>query len=373
MIIGVPKEIKNNENRVAIIPANIKVLIKSGHSVYIQKDAGINSGFTDDQYVEQGAKILDTIEEVYKIADIIVKVKEPQPSEYPLLKENQTLFTYLHLAVDKELTKVLLNKKITAIAYETIQTEDGNLPLLIPMSEIAGKMSVQIAANLLEKHNGGAGILMGGAAGVPPAKVVIIGAGVVGISAAKIAVGFGADVRIIDVNLNKLRYVENMFGSKVKTYMSNEYNLSKQTHKANVVIGAVLIPGLKAPHLITEEMVKNMKKGSVIVDVAIDQGGIVETIDRITTHDNPTYEKHGVIHYSVANIPGAVARTSTIALTNSTQSYLTNIVNMGVIEAIKAHPSLAKGTNTYGGHVTNQAVAESLGMKYAELSMLIGF
>lgn len=373
MIIGVPKEIKNNENRVAITPAGVRDLVKNSHKVLVQKTAGSNSGFEDSEYIEQGAMIVDTIEEVYAKSDVVVKVKEPQPSEYNLLKENQTLFTYLHLAVDEELTKVLMNKKVTAIAYETIQTEDGQLPLLVPMSEVAGKMSVQIAANILEKHNGGSGVLLGGIAGVSPGKVVIIGGGVVGISAAKIAIGFGADVRILDVDLNKLRNIENIFGSKIKTYMSNHYNLVNQATQADALIGAVLIPGKKAPHLIDEDTVKKMKKGSVIVDVAIDQGGIVETIDRITTHSNPTFEKYGVVHYSVANIPGAVARTSTIGLTNATQKYLMYIANMGTIEAVKAFPELAKGVNTYAGKLTNEAVAESLGLKCSELSMLIGF
>ncbi len=373
MIIGVPKEIKNNENRVALIPANINALIKNNHKVVVQKNAGLNSGFTDEQYVEAGAQILPTIEEVYSAADIIVKVKEPQPSEFKLMKKNQTLFTYLHLAVDKELTDALLERKVTGIAYETIQTDDGALPLLTPMSEIAGKMSVQIAATISEKHHGGSGILMGGVPGVAPAKVVVIGAGVVGVNAVKIAVGLGADVSVVDINVNKLKEVDDIFGSRVKTYMSNEYNIAKLVKEADVLIGAVLIPGKKAPHLVTEEMVKTMRKGSVIVDVAIDQGGVIETIDRITTHDHPTYEKHGVVHYSVANIPGAVSRTSTIALTNVTFSYLDHIVNMGVIEAVKKIPSLAKGVNTYGGALTNKAVADSLNMKYSELSMLIGF
>lgn len=373
MIIGVPKEIKNNENRVALTPAGVNALANNSHTIYVQKNAGLNSGFPDEQYVEQGAKILDTIEEVYAKSDIIVKVKEPLPSEYPLFKKGQTLFTYLHIAVDKELTKALLEKEVTGIAYETIQTADGQLPLLTPMSEVAGKMSVQIAANILEKHNGGSGVLLGGVAGVAPGKVAIVGGGIVGISAAKIAIGMGADVSILDVNLNRLREIENIFGSRIKTYMSNPYNLESQVKRADVLIGAVLIPGKKAPHLITEKMVKSMQKGSVIVDVAIDQGGIVETMDRITTHDNPTFEKHGVVHYSVANIPGAVARTSTIALTNATLSYLLQLANGGIIESIKSNPALFKGVNTFKGKLTNEAVAESLGLKYSELSMLIGF
>lgn len=373
MIIGVPKEIKIKEDRVAITPQNVYSLVNMGHKVYIQKSAGIGSGYSDEEYKDEGAIILDTIEEIYNIAEIIVKVKEPLPSEYKLLKKNQILFTYLHLAIEKELTQELLSKKITAIAYETIQTPDGELPLLTPMSEVAGKMSIQIAANLLENRNKGAGILLGGIAGVPSGKVLIIGAGHVGINAAKIAVGMGADVSIVDINTDKLRYVDNIFGSKIKTYISNEYNLEELTKVTDVLIGAVLIPGYKAPCIITEEMVKRMKKGSVIVDVSIDQGGIVETIDRIQTIDNPTFEKYGVIHYSVANIPGSVARTSTIALTNETFKYLTEIVNKGVIDAIKKNSALQKGVNTFNGKLTNKGVSKALNMDYTELTGIIGF
>ena len=373
MIIGVPKEIKTKEDRVAITPQGVKSLVSQGHKVIIEKSAGVGSGFTDEEYISQGATIVVSPENVYSQADIIVKVKEPQPSEFKLLKKNQILFTYLHLAVEKELTKVLLDKKITSIAYETIETDDKKLPLLIPMSEVAGKMSVQIAANLLENRNKGAGILLGGIAGVPAGKVLIIGAGYVGINAAKIAVGMGANVSILDVDTNKLRKLDDMFGSKIKTYVSNEYNLKELIKDTDVLIGAVLIPGHKAPSIVTEEMVKSMKKGSVIVDVSIDQGGIVETMDRITTHDNPSFEKHGVIHYSVANIPGSVARTSTIALTNETINYLNVIVNENLIEAIKKNKALAKGVNTFGGHITNKGVAQAQDLEFTELSSLIGF
>ncbi len=373
MIIGVPKEIKIKEDRVAITPQNVNTLIKSGHKVIIEKSAGIGSGFSDDEYKQAGAIIKDNAEDVYKEAEIIVKVKEPLPSEYKYLRKNQILFTYLHLAIKEELTKELLAKKVISIAYESIQTEDNTLPLLTPMSEVAGKMSIQIAANLLENRNGGKGILLGGIAGVGAGKVLIVGAGHVGINAAKIAVGMGADVTITDIDINKLRHADNIFGSKIKTYISNEFNLKLLTKTADVVIGAVLIPGHKAPHIITEEMVKNMEKGSVIVDVSIDQGGIVETIDRVQTIDNPTFEKYGVIHYSVSNIPGSVARTATIALTNETIKYLSDIVNKGVIEAIKNDSSLAKGVNTFNGKLTNQGAANSLNMEYTELSSLIGF
>ena len=373
MKIGIPKEIKVKEDRVAITPQGVSILAKQGHTLYIEKSAGVGSGFSDEEYKNAGAVIFNSAEEVYENAEIIVKVKEPQPSEYKLLKKNQILFTYLHLAVEKELTKELINRKVTSIAYETIQTKDGRLPLLVPMSEVAGKMSVQIAANLLENRNKGAGILLGGIAGVPAGKVVIIGACSVGINAAKIAVGMGANVSIVDVNTDKLRHVDDMFGSKIKTYVSNEYTLKELVKDADALICAVLIPGHKAPILITEEMVKSMRKGSVIVDVSIDQGGIVETIDRITTIDNPSFEKYGVVHYSVANIPGSVARTSTIALTNETIKYLSAIVNNGLIEAIKADFSLAAGINTFNGQLTNKGVAEALDMEFTELPSIIGF
>ncbi len=373
MIIGVPKEIKIKEDRVAMTPYHAHSLVSDGHKVIIEKSAGLGSGFTDEEYIKEGAVIAASAEEVYRDSQIIVKVKEPLPSEYKLLKKNQILFTFLHLAVEKELTKVLIDKKITSIAYETIQTKDGKLPLLIPMSEVAGKMSVQIAARLLENINKGKGILLGGVAGVPPAKVLIVGAGNVGINAVKIAVGMGADVSVADVDTEKLRYIDDIFGQKIKTYISNTATLKELTQISDVVIGAVLIPGYKAPCIITEEMVKNMKKGSVIIDVSIDQGGIVETVDRIQTLDNPAFEKYGVIHYSVANIPGSVARTSTIALTNETMKYLSKIANDGLIDAVKKDESLAKGINTFNGFVTNKGVAKSLNIEYTQLPSIIGF
>ncbi len=373
MIIGVVKEIKSEENRVGLTPHCIQLLNNKGHKVYIEKGAGIGSGFADEEYAKEGAVILNSPEEVYQISDMIVKVKEPQPCEYKFLKKEQIIFTYLHLAVEKVLTTELINKKITSIAYETIETEDKKLPLLIPMSEIAGRMSVQIAANLLENRNNGSGILLSGVAGVPAGKVLIVGAGSVGINAAKIAVGMGANVCVADIDTQKLRVIEDKFGSQVKTYISTPSNLSRLIKEADVVIGAVLIPGHKAPVLITEDMVKSMKKGSVIIDVSIDQGGIVETMDRITTHKNPTYEKYGVIHYCVSNMPGSVARTSTLALTNETIKYILKIADNGLVNSIKTDAALAKGVNTFKGFLTNKGVAEAHNLEYTEIPSLIGF
>lgn len=373
MIIGIPKEIKNWENRVSLTPSGAKTLVDNNHTVYIQSTAGFGSGFTDEEYVEAGAKILDTIEEVYAKSDMIIKVKEPQSSEYGLLREGQLLFTYLHLAVEPELTKALMKNKVNSVAYETIQTAKGELPLLTPMSEIAGRMAVQIGASFLEKPHGGRGVLLSGVPGVTPADVVIIGGGVVGLNATKIAFGMGANVTVLDLNLNRLRYFDDIFHGKVKTLMSNRFNIEECAKFADLLIGAVLIPGAKAPHLVSEDVVKLMKKGSVIVDVAIDQGGIFETIDRVTTHQNPVYEKHGVMHYSVANIPGAVARTSTIALTNATLPYALKLANQGFVKAVKSCEELVKGVNTCQGSLVSKPVADSLGIKYTELSMLIGF
>lgn len=373
MLIGIPKEIKNWENRVSLTPSGAKTLIENGHKVLVQSTAGLGSGFADEEYEAVGASIATTIEEVYKKSEMIMKVKEPQQSEYELMKEGQLLFTYLHLAVEPELTKALLKRKVTGIAYETIQTEHGELPLLTPMSEIAGRMAVQIGASYLENPHGGRGVLLGGVPGVPPADVVIIGAGVVGFNATKIAYGMGANVTVIDLNLHKLRYFDDIFHGKVKTLMSNSLNIEECAKNADLMIGAVLIPGAKAPHLVSEETVKQMRPGAVIVDVAIDQGGIFETIDRVTTHENPIYDKHGVMHYSVANIPGAVARTSTIALTNSTLPYALKLANLGFIKAAKSCLELAKGINTCQGHLVSEPVAESLGREHTELSLIIGF
>lgn len=371
MIIGVPKEIKNNENRVAITPAGVEALVNAGHKVVIEQNAGAGSGITDEQYVAAGAQMLPEPKDVFAAADMIMKVKEPLPAEYDLFKEGQILFTYLHLAPEPELTQALLKKKVVGIAYETIQPDDRSLPLLTPMSEVAGRMSVQIGAQFLEKPHGGKGVLMAGVPGVAPAKVTIVGGGIVGTSAAKMAIGLGADVTILDLNPNRLRYLNDIFGARLKTLISNSYNLKQAVAEADVVIGCVLIPGAKAPKIVTEEMVKAMSPGSVIVDVAIDQGGCVETVDKITTHTDPTFVKYGVVHYSVANMPGAVARTSTFALTNSTLPYAVALANKGYEAAIKDDIALARGVNVIDGKVTYKAVAQALNLEYTPLDKVI--
>lgn len=371
MIIGVPKEIKNNENRVALTPAGAKALTEAGHSVLIEDDAGSGSGIANKEYVSAGSRIINSAAEIFNTADMIIKVKEPQPSEYALFRPGQILFTYLHLAPEPELTHALLERKVTGIAYETIQLVDGSLPLLIPMSEVAGRMSVQVGARFLEKHVYGRGILLGGVPGVPAAHVVIIGGGTVGRNAAKIAIGMGAQVTVIDKCADKLRYLDDIFGSRITTMISNSYNIAAAVLNADLLIGAVLVPGAKAPHLVTEEMVKTMQPGAVIVDVAIDQGGSIETIDHVTTHDDPIYEKYGVIHYSVANMPGAVARTSTFALTNATLPYILEIAKKGLKVAMLNNPALAKGLNTFSGHVVYPAVAEALKLDYIPIEKLI--
>jgi alanine dehydrogenase len=363
MIVGVPREIKNNENRVAITPAGVEAMNKAGHTVVIEHNAGLGSGISNVAYQSAGAQILPTAKEVFAKADMIMKVKEPLPSEYDLFKPGQILFTYLHLAPEPELTKALLAKKVTGIAYETIEV-GRTLPLLLPMSEVAGRMSVQIGAQFLEKPCGGKGILLGGVPGVESAQVVIVGGGIVGTNAAKMALGLGARVTILDKSTERLQYLDDIFQGRVTTVMSNSYNIGSWVKKADLLVGAVLVPGAKAPKLVSEDMVKSMSDGSVIVDVAIDQGGSVETIDRITTHSEPTYVKHGVVHYAVANMPGAVARTSTFALTNATLDYALQIANKGWKKAVKENESLAKGLNVVGGMVTYKAVADSLGMKY---------
>ncbi|SHI19955.1 alanine dehydrogenase [Desulfosporosinus lacus] len=367
MIIGVPKEIKNNENRVALTPAGVVAFCKAGHQVVIENNAGVGSGISNQEYIAAGAEILAAPEDVYTSAEMIMKVKEPLPSEYNLFKDGQLLFTYLHLAPEPTLTAALLKKNVVGIAYETVQPADGSLPLLIPMSEVAGRMSVQIGAQFLEKQHGGKGILLGGVPGVSPAKVTIVGGGIVGINAAKMAIGMGAEVTILDVSTARLRYLDDIFGSRIKTLMSNNYNIMQAAEKADLLVGAVLIPGAKAPKLVTEEMVKAMKPGSVIVDVAIDQGGSVETIDHVTTHAEPTYEKFGVIHYSVANMPGAVARTSTFALTNATLPYALKLAGLGYAEAIRTDLALARGVNVIHGKLTYKAVAEALNQEYTPL------
>jgi alanine dehydrogenase len=371
MIIGVPREIKNNENRVAITPAGVNELTKFGHKVLIEKSAGTGSGIEDSDYAVAGAAILEKNTDLYQKSDLIFKVKEPLESEYDLLKEGQTLFTYLHLAPNRPLTEALLHKKITGIAFETVRCPKGSLPLLTPMSEVAGRMSVQIGANLLQKYNGGRGILLGGVPGVDRAEVLIVGGGVVGLNAAKIAVGMGARVTIMDVNSARLAQLDDIFGGRVTTLLYNEYQAAERVAEADLLIGAVLVVGAKSPKVVSESMVRTMKKGSVIVDVAIDQGGSIETIDRITTHDNPCYEKYGVIHYSVANMPGAVPRTSTYALAGATLPYLLQIAGKGAECAMLEDVGLLAGLNTYQGKITCEPVALAMNTEYAPARKLI--
>lgn len=364
MIIGVPKEIKNNENRVGLTPAGAHALTAQGHKVLVEKGAGTGSGFTDQDYLVVGAGIWDDKAKLFEQADMIIKVKEPLPAEYELFHEGQILYTYLHLAPEPALTHALLEKKVVGIAYETIQGADHSLPLLAPMSEVAGRMAVQVGARILEKQAGGKGVLLSGVPGVAPATVVIIGGGVVGTSAAKIASGMGAQVILLDSYLPRLRYLNDIFGSRVTVVMSNSFNIARYVREADLLIGAVLVPGAKAPKLVSEEMVKTMAPGSVIVDVAIDQGGSIATIDRVTTHSDPTFVKHGVVHYAVANIPGAVPKTSTLALTNATLPYALKIAAKGWQQACAEDAGLAEGLNVVGGHVTYKAVAEALQLPY---------
>ncbi|WP_379965441.1 alanine dehydrogenase [Ectobacillus sp. sgz5001026] len=363
MRIGVPKEIKNNENRVALTPGGVLHIIHSGHEVYIEQGAGLGSGFKDEEYVKAGAKIVDSAAKAWDM-EMVMKVKEPVPSEYGYFKEGLILFTYLHLAPEPELTKALLDNKVIGIAYETVQLENKALPLLTPMSEVAGRMAAQIGAQYLEKQEGGKGILLGGVSGVKRGKVTIVGGGVAGTNAAKVAVGLGANVTIIDLNAARLRQLDDMFGHSVTTLMSSPYNIAEAVKESDLVIGAVLIPGAKAPKLVTEEMIVSMEPGSVVIDIAIDQGGIFETTDRITTHDEPTYVKHGVVHYAVANMPGAVPRTSTLALTNVTVPYALEIANKGYKKACLENSALLKGINTLNGYVTFKAVADAHGVPY---------
>lgn len=370
MNIGVPTEIKNNENRIAMTPAGVISLKASGHEVFVETGAGLGSGFTDEQYIEAGAHIVPTAKEAWS-QQMVMKVKEPLPEEYGYFYEGLVLFTYLHLAPEPELTRALIENKVVGIAYETVQLPNRSLPLLTPMSEVAGRMAAQIGAQFLEKSHGGRGVLLAGIPGVRRGRVTVIGGGVVGTNAAKIAMGLGADVTIMDLNPERLRQLDDIFGSSINTLMSNPLNIAEAVKESDLVIGAVLIPGAKAPRLVTEEMVKDMQDGAVIVDVAIDQGGIVETIDRITTHDNPTYEKHGVVHYAVANMPGAVPRTSTIGLTNVTIPYALEIANKGYKQACLDNGALLKGINTLDGFVTYQAVAEAHDLDYSDTLTLL--
>lgn len=370
MIIGVPREIKNNERRVALTPSGVTAFVNAGHKVLIESLAGNESGFLDGDYQSAGAEVVSTTKEAWS-ADMVMKVKEPQPDEYAFFREGLILFTYLHLAAEPMLTKELARTKVTAIAYETIQNNDGSLPLLAPMSEVAGRMAVQIGAQFLENVKGGKGILLGGVPGVHPGNVVIIGGGAVGTNAAKMALGLRANVTIIDVNTKRLRELEDLFGGAVTTLMSNPLNIQEAVKTADLLIGAVLIPGAKAPQLVSEEMVKGMNPGSVIIDVAVDQGGSIETIDRITTHDDPVYMKHGVLHYAVANMPGAVARTSTLSLTNNTSQYGVFLANKGLQKAVEANEALAKGVNTYAGNITHEKIANTHGMTYKSLAAVL--
>jgi len=359
MIIGVPKEIKNNENRVSITPAGVHALYNINKEVYVQKGAGKGSGFSDEEYEKAGASILPNGKDIYDKAQLIIKVKEPVKEEYELLKKGQAIFTYLHLAANNMLTKILLDKKITAIAYETVSDNNNHLPLLIPMSEIAGRMAIQVGATLLQKNNEGKGLLLGGVPGVKRGKVLIIGGGTVGTNAAKMAIGLGAHVTIVDIDKDRLVYLDDIFNGHITTLLYSQYAIKEEIVDTDLLIGAVLIPGAKAPKLVTEQMVKSMEKGSVIVDVAIDQGGSIETIDRITTHDNPYYIKHGIIHYSVANMPGAVPRTSTFALTGATLPYILQIAKSGIHNALKENETLRNGLNTYNGKITYEAIKDS--------------
>jgi alanine dehydrogenase len=369
MIIGVPKEIKNNENRVAMTPAGVITLTNAGHDVLIETGAGIGSNFEDEHYIGAGARIVSAKEAW--AAEMVMKVKEPIKQEFHNFYEGQILFTYLHLASEPELTDALLKHKVTAIAYETVQLPNLSLPLLTPMSEVAGKMAVQIGAQFLEKNNGGKGTLLGGVPGVHKGKVTIIGGGIAGTNAAKIAIGMGADVTLLDVNSNRLRQIEDIFGRDVQTLMSNPFNIAEAVKEADLVIGAVLIPGAKAPKLVTEEMIKAMQPGSVVVDIAIDQGGIFETSDRVTTHDDPVYRKHGVLHYAVANMPGAVPRTSTFALTNNTVPYALEIANKGVKKGCTQNSAIRLGINTYDGHIVYEAVAISQNKEFTPIEEVL--
>ncbi|MDO9152628.1 MAG: alanine dehydrogenase [Paludibacter sp.] len=357
MKIGVPKEIKNNESRIALTPGGAQTLIKNGHAVYIETNGGVNSGFTDDQYIHAGAQILSTPKEIFDIADMIMKVKEPIPQEYNLIRPNQLVFTYFHFASNEELTRAMMKTNAVCLAYETVEV-NGTLPLLIPMSEVAGRMSIQEGAKYLEKPKGGKGILLGGVPGVKPADVLVLGGGIVGTQAALMAAGLGARVTIMDISLPRLRYLSEIMPANVTTLMSSQYNIEKMLPLVDLIIGAILIPGAKAPYLITKDMLKLMEPGSVLVDVAIDQGGCFET-SVPTTHANPVYQVDGIQHYCVANIPGAVPFTSTLALTNATLPYAVKLANLGWEKACEEYDDLRNGLNIVNGKVVCQAVADT--------------
>lgn len=368
MIIGIPKEIKNNENRVAMTPAGVQEMTRRGHKVYVQATAGVNSGFTDDAYRAVGAEILPTIEEVYATAEMIVKVKEPIAPEYKLVRAGQLLFTYFHFASSEPLTRAMIDSGAVCCAYETVERADRSLPLLTPMSEVAGRMATQEGCYFLEKPRGGKGVLLGGVPGVKPARVFVIGAGVVGTAAARMAAGLGADVTICDISLPRLTYLTDVMPRNVKTLMSSEYNIREELRHADLVIGSVLIPGAKAPKLVTRDMLQLMEPGTVLVDVAIDQGGCFET-SRPTTHEDPVYYVDGILHYCVANIPGAVPRTSTLALTNATLPYAIQLADKGWQRACRENPELALGLNVVEGKVVYKPVAEAWGLDYEPLAL----
>lgn len=370
MIVGVPKEIKNNENRVALTPAGVAELKKHGHQIYVQSTAGIGSGISDEMYQLAGASILPSIEDVYAIAEMIIKVKEPIASEYALIKPNQLLFTYFHFASSEPLTHAMIAQKAVCLAYETVEKADRSLPLLVPMSEVAGRMAIQEGAKYLEKPMGGRGILLGGVAGVKPANVLVLGGGIVGTQAAKMAAGLGANVTIVDISLPRLRYLEDVLPANVDTMMSNEYNIRELVKQADLIVGAVLIPGAKAPHLVTREMLKTMKPGTVLVDVAVDQGGCIETCQP-TTHEHPTFEIDGIVHYCVANMPGAVPYTSTLALTNATLPYAIQLANKGWQKACKENEELKKGLNVVDGKVVYKGVSEAWQLPLTDIATVL--
>jgi alanine dehydrogenase len=368
MKIAVPKEIKNNENRVGLVPSGVRQLVQDGHQLFVQKNAGINIGFTDQDYINAGAKIVETMEDAYAAGEMIVKVKEPQPSEIKLLKPHHILYTYLHLSADRELTVGLMNTKATCVAYETIQEANGSLPLLVPMSEVAGRMATQIGASYLQLDHGGKGLLLGGVPGVKRAKVTVIGCGIAGTNAIKMAMGMGADVTAIDLSTKRLAEMDDLFENRITTLFSNSQNIEESVIKSDLVIGAVLVPGAKAPKLVTREMISKMEKGSVVVDIAVDQGGCIETC-KPTTHENPTFVVDGVIHYCVANMPGAVARTSTFALTNVTLKYARLIAREGIDKAIMKDIPLQKGVNIYKGDLVYEQVATDLDLPFTPLEL----
>ncbi len=370
MIVGLPKEIKDNESRVGLVPSGVHALVEDGHKVVVQSTAGLGSGVSDEEYKTAGAEIVASAAEVYGRAEVIIKVKEPVGPEYRLLREGQVLFTYLHLAPAPELTRILLDRKVTGVAYETIRLANGSLPLLTPMSEVAGRMSIQVGAYYLQRPNGGLGELLGGVPGVPPANVVIIGGGTVGTNAAKMAVGLGARVTILDLDADRLRYLDDIFFGQIETLMSNPFNIEDSVSKADLLVGAVLVVGAEAPKLVTRKMIAKMKGGAVAVDVAVDQGGCFETTHP-TTHSNPTFVVDGVVHYCVANMPGAVPRTSTFALTNVTLPYARRLAGMGFREAVNRDPALRLGVNTYAGHITCKPVAQALGLPDCSLGSLV--